>query len=273
MIKSLFILTILGALGYGSWWLADSHPEIRDRVIQWLPARSFPALEPRFTAHQIMESQRPKLLKTQQQQFGATALVYHPFLMMKVKFIRSNYTTGEGVMLWDLMDGEMVINTKTWEKSHGFSDCIQMRADVRELKILSLIARHENHVSRDILSRDLNLDGATVDHQLNRLIKKKLIVCHRGVYRIHLEAPNMLFTPTSELTFPLITKNAKHVETLKRNFTAPQITRLAEAAFGDDFGIRQTQEIYIPVYSLIVQNTDGSHQTTYWNALTGNQLS
>ncbi len=273
MIKLLFILTILGSLGYGGWWLSESYPEVTDRLIQWVPSRSFPSLEPRFTAQQIVDGQSRKLLKTQQQQLGAISLVYHPFLMMKVKFTRVNHTTGEGVMLWDLVDGEMVINTKTWEKSHGFSDCIQMRANVHELKILHLIARHKNQVSKETIFRDCNLNEAALDTYLNRLIKKKLVVCHQGIYRIHLETPNMVFTPTSELTFPLITKNAKRVEILKKNFTVSQITRLAQAAFGDDFGIRQTQEIYIPVYSLVVQNPDGSQQTTYWNGLTGNRVS
>ena len=47
---------------------------------------------------------------------------------------------------------------------------------------------------------------------------------------------------------------------------------MTEAVFGDDFAIRQTHEIYLPVYSLAIQNTDGSYQTTYWNALNGLRL-
>ena len=111
-----------------------------------------------------------------------------------------------------------------------------------------------------------------LDAWLDRCLKKKLIVCHQGIYRIHLESPKMAFTPMTQVSFPLITKNSKHPEKLKRNYSISQITRVAEAAFGEDFAIRQTHEIYIPIYSLAIQNTDGSYQTTYWNALNGLRL-
>jgi len=48
--------------------------------------------------------------------------------------------------------------------------------------------------------------------------------------------------------------------------------KTAKAAFGDDFAIRKTTEIFLPVYSIVVQNPDGSHMTTYWNALNGKNI-
>jgi len=41
---------------------------------------------------------------------------------------------------------------------------------------------------------------------------------------------------------------------------------------GKDFAIRKTTEIFLPVYSIVVQNPDGSQMTTYWNALNGKRL-
>jgi len=267
-----FTLIFLGSLGYGLWWVADSHPELKDRAIQYLPTSSFSALEPRFTANQIMENERPKILKDSHQHFGDYSMVFHPFLLMEVKFSRSNHTTGEGVILWDLLDGEMVLNTQTWEKSHGFADCIHMHADSYELKIISTIAKNGNRADRQTLSQAMNLESAMLDAWIDRCIKKKLIACHQGTYRIHLESPKMAFTPITQVNFPLITKNSKHPEKLKRNFSTAQITRIAEAAFGDDFAIRQTHEVYLPIYSITIQNNDGSYQTTYWNALNGMRL-
>jgi len=42
--------------------------------------------------------------------------------------------------------------------------------------------------------------------------------------------------------------------------------------FGEDFAIRRTREVYLPVYEIGVQHTDGSILTTYWNGLTGKQI-
>lgn len=272
MIRFFSTLIFLGSLSYGVWWVADTHPEIKDRVIHSLPSGSFSILEPRFTVNQIIESQRSNLLKESHQKFGNASVLYRPFLLMEVKFTHSNNTTGEGVILWDLTDGEMVLSTQTWEKSHGFADCIHMHADPYELRILSSIAHHGNRVDRQTLFQDLNLGRAMFDTWLDRCIKKKLIAYHEGTYRIHLESPKMAFTPITQVSFPLIHKQSKHIEKLKKNFSISQINRLAEAAFGDDFCVRETHEVYLPVYLIPIQNKDGSCQTSHWNALNGNRL-
>ena len=54
--------------------------------------------------------------------------------------------------------------------------------------------------------------------------------------------------------------------------SSSQIQKIAKAAFGDDFTVRNTTEVYLPVYSIEVLNPDGSTFTTYWNALTGDRM-
>ena len=65
-----------------------------------------------------------ELLKDTDHVFLEPTLKFVPYLLMDVKYIRTQDKTGEGVILWGLVDGEMVINTGTWEKTHGFTDCI-----------------------------------------------------------------------------------------------------------------------------------------------------
>ena len=60
---------------------------------------------------------------------------------------------------------------------------------------------------------------------------------------------------------------------MPKRFRTSQIETTAKAAFGNDFAIRKTTEIFLPVYSIVVQNPDGSQMTTYWNALNGKKLS
>jgi hypothetical protein len=59
---------------------------------------------------------------------------------------------------------------------------------------------------------------------------------------------------------------------VKKRYRSSQIETIAKAAFGNDFAIRKTTEIFLPVYSIVVQNPDGSQMTTYWNALNGKRL-
>jgi hypothetical protein len=272
LIKFLFTLIFLGSLSYGIWRVADSHPELKDQLIQHLPTQGFSILEPRFTASQIMENEKNSSANETPPSFGDYAIIFHPFALMEVKFSHSNQRTGEGIILWDLIDGEMVLNTETWEKSHGFADCIHVHADPHELKVITAIARQGNQVDRRTLSQLIHVEGALLDTWLDRCVKKKLLVCSQGQYRIHLESPLLAFTPVTKTHFPLITKQSKHPEKLKKHFSLSQVARVAEAAFGEDFAIRQTHEVFLPIYSITLQNLDGSSEATYWNGLNGKKI-
>lgn len=269
--KFFFTLIFLSSIIYGIWWTAESHPNLKDQVTKLIPTHSYTSFEPRFTANQIMKSTQPNP-ESKHEQFGECSLTFYPFLLMEVKFTRSDFSTGEGIILWDLIDGEMVLDTETWEKSHGFADCINVHADHYELKILNILAKNENEASRHILSQEMNMENATLDHWLDRCLKKKLIVHHQGVYRIHLEKPKMHFIPITDIKIPLITKTSKHPEKLKKHFSSTQVMRTAEAAFGSNFAIRQARDVYLPIYCTKLKNKDGSFQSIYWNSLNGKQL-
>ena len=59
----------------------------------------------------------------------------------------------------------------------------------------------------------------------------------------------------------------------QKRFRCAQIEQIARAAFGPDFAIRKTIEIFLPVYSITVQNPDGSQMTSFWNAPNGKRIS
>ena len=83
----------------------------------------------------------------------------------------------------------------------------------------------------------------------------------------------MQVVPETKLDQWLVTKQSRNTSRIPRRFHPSQIESIARAAFGNDFAIRKTTEIYLPVYSIIVQNPDGSQMSTYWNALNGKRFS
>jgi hypothetical protein len=78
--------------------------------------------------------------------------------------------------------------------------------------------------------------------------------------------------PETKLAHWLVTKPTKKAVRVKKRYSASQIQKTAKAAFGNDFAIRRTTEIFLPVYSIVVQNPDGTLMTSYWNALNGKRL-
>ena len=57
--RFLSTLVLLGALGYGLYWLDNSQPELKHKALRIINTTTVHALEARFTAKQIMERESP----------------------------------------------------------------------------------------------------------------------------------------------------------------------------------------------------------------------
>jgi hypothetical protein len=264
-----FLVVLLGGLGAGYYMF----PEYRDLVFNYINTGKLQTLEIRYSAENIMETHKKFLLKDDQHSYLQPDLHFHPYLLMEVKYTNAQNRTGEGIILWSLVDGEMVINTSSWDKTHGFTDCIRARADKEDFKIINALAIHGNMVDREALSRYLNVENDTLDTMLDQCRRKCLVVQTGNNYRLHLQNPRLQVTPETRLDQWLVTKPSKKAKKIDKKYKSYQIENTARSAFGHDFAIRKTTEIFLPVYSIIVQNPDGSRMTTYWNALNGKRLS
>ncbi len=268
LILGLMFSVVIGG-GYWSW---NYQPKVRMKVEDLLSSATFQTLEVRYSAESIMDAHRKELLKDSNHVFLEPTLKFVPYLLMDVKYIRSTEKTGEGKILWGLVDGEMVINTGTWEKTHGFTDCIASNATRQEFKIINALAARGGSWDRDGLSKFLNIENNILDTWVDSCRKKSLIVQSGNIYRLHLQNPKLQVIPETKLDQWLVTKPTKHALRVKKRYRPSQIENTARAAFGNDFAIRKTAEIFLPVYSIVVQNPDGSQMTTYWNALNGKRL-
>ncbi|MBS3905244.1 MAG: hypothetical protein KGZ39_07960 [Simkania sp.] len=269
-----FVLTLFTAAAaiYGFWWFSSTRPELRDRVEDFLHTQSFRTLEVRFTAPQIMESHRRELLKTARHKYLEPKLTFYPYLLMEIKYRHSDDETREGIVLWDLVDGEMVIDTKNWLKTHGFGDCLNADAERHEFNILNVLAKKGGSCDREGLSKALHVENETLDSWIESCRRKKLIVQTGNRYRLHMQHPNLKTYPETKIEERLVTQATQHADRISRHYSLGQIQRLAKAAFGQDFTIRRTTDLYLPVHCIIVQNPDGSIHSSHWNALNGKRL-
>ncbi len=270
--RPILLLALLATLGTGAFVSWNKMPGFRAKAEELLSGSTFQTLEVRYSPENIMEAHRKELLKDNDHVFLEPSLKFIPYLLMDVKYIRSQEKTGEGVILWGLVDGEMVINTSTWEKTHGFTDCITSNATRQEFKIINALASRGGSWDREGLSKFLNLENNILDTWVDSCRKKSLIVQTGNTYRLHLQNPRLQVIPETKLEHWLVTKPTKHAQRIKRRYRPAQIEVTARAAFGNDFAIRKTTEIFLPVYSIVVQNPDGSQMTTYWNALNGKRF-
>lgn len=266
-------LVTFAVLGYGAFWVNTNHPEIKNQVLEFVNTGHFHTLEARYTSKQIMDANKRHLIKDDKHKFLDATLKFSPYLLMEVKYSTSDHLTGEGIILWDMVDGEMVLNTKNWDKTHGFGDCIASRIDQSEFKVLNILAEKGGELDRNSLSKILQVEHDILESWIDRCRKKKLLVQSGNNYRLHLQNPKLHVRPETLIDDRIVTKSFKNAERITSRFKKNQIKRLAEAAFGFDFAVRNTLAVFLPIYSITVENPDGSVHTSYWNALNGKQLS
>jgi hypothetical protein len=270
--RSIFTLLMLSGIGYGIFWVNENHPGVKDRIEEFITSGSIHTLEVRYTAQQIMDTHRKDLLKDSRYKYLEPTLKFYPYLLLQVKYSLSEDKTQEGMMLWDLTDGELVIETKRWEKTHGFGDCIQANTDRQEFKILNTLAKRGGSCDRETLSKALHVENDILDGWIESCRRKRLIVQSGNRYRLHLQQPKLKTLPETKIDEELVTKSFKNATRMKRQFSLGQIQKISRAAFGNDFVVRQTSDVYLPVHCIVIQNPDGSIHTTLWNALTGQKI-
>lgn len=269
--RLLFVLIMLAVGGYGFWWYSDLNPELRTKVEAYLPMTSVRAFEVKYPASQIIEANQKKLLKEKGSQIVESSLKFYPYLLIESKYTSKNKTK-ESLLLWDLTDGEMVLDTRDWEKTHGFGDCIRANLLPHEFKIVSTIARKGGSCDRSHLLEKLQVDFPVLEAWMRSCYKKNLVVEAGEKYRLHLQKPKLTRVPETKVDGRLVTKTYKQANTLAKEFSKAQIERVARTAFGQHFIILRATEVYLPVYSVVVQHPKGMLETSHFNALTGKPL-
>lgn len=256
----------------GGFWIWQNNPQLSDIVSQYIENGDILTLEARYTPDQIMNAHSRELLIDNQHSFLESALKFHPYLLIEAKYTESNKKTREGTILWSLVDGEMVLDTDTWEKTHGFQDALLVDATRNEFKILNSLAKHHGSMTREELQKELHLEQEIFEPWIDSARNKHLIIQKGNNLQLHFQNPKILVTPQTRISQWLVTKPYNHAQRIPRRFSRKQIERLTKAAFGSDFTIRGVQEVSLPVYSIEVLNPDNSVHTSYWNALNGQRI-
>jgi len=220
----------------------------------------------------IMQKHQNELLKDGSRSFSSTSTKFLPCLLMDVKYVQESKNTQEAKMIWNLENGELLLDTQNCESTHGFEDCIKAKATDDDFRILHVLQRHGGTLARDEICHELGLDTDVAYERLESLRKKHLIAIRGEVVRIHLQSPLFKTQPHTHIAHSLVLQNAPKENIISSLYSKEQIKKVAQACFGSDFAIRSDKLIFMPIFQIEIQNSDGSIQKTYWNGLTGKRM-
>lgn len=274
-----FIFSIITtcAVCYGAYFFYQNNPDVVESSLHFfqkkLPSKEFQTLEIRYTSEQIMAANRRALIKDKRHTFLEPSLKFYPYVLLEVKYSTKGSKTAEGMMLWGLVDGEMILDMAKWTKTHGYEDCLIARATKAEFVVLNLLAKNGGAMERTRLLNALRSSKQlATDTTLLSCQRKKLIVQEGTEVRLHFADPCLTQHPLTHVDQWLVTKPYRDATCVAKKYSISQIKDLANAAFGHDFAIRRAVEVFLPVYEIEVKNPDGTLMTTHWNAVTGTQI-
>ncbi len=270
--RKIFIITIAIALVAVAAWYSNGKEHFAGFVQQYVENGEFTTLKARYTPDQIMEINRKALLVDNQHSYQESDLKFHPYVLMEIKYTQPDTKSREGMMLWSLVDGEMVINTDTWEKTHGFEDAINAGATRNDFKLMHALSKTRGAATSEQLQKELRVEKEILDSYVESATSKHLVVQKGNEVQLHFQDPKLSVQPETKMTDWLVKKPYNHTQRVSSQYSIGQIQKVAKAAYGDDFAVRSTTEVYLPVYSIEVLNPDGSTFTSYWNALTGQKM-
>ena len=254
----------------GGWflWTSDVGSEWKDQIYSYVDNKDIVTLESRFSPQQIVEARRLELVGKEKKEIQEPIVQYYPYLLLDVKYTE-DHKPREGALIWGLTNGEIVLNTATWESTHGFKDCLDCDASSQDFKIIQALARRTGSMTLEDLQKDLKLESDSIGAMVDSAKRKHLIVQNGSTIKLHFENPKFLIQPETRIKQDLVSKPSANTEKMPRTYSRGQIITIAKSAFGNDFKIRSEKEIFLPVYRINITNPDGSVYTTHWNALTG----
>ncbi len=263
---------VIGLLLTAGLWMYNSMDHFSGMVQQYVENGEFITLKARYTPEQIMESHRKELLVDDQHAFQDTGLKFHPYVLMEVKYFQPDKRTREATALWSLVDGEMVLNTDSWDKTHGFEDAINADATRNDFKLMQALAKSKGASTLDRLQKELQVEKETLHLWVDSALAKYLVVQKGNELQLHFQDPKILVQPETKMNDWLVKKPYNHAQRVTGKYSNAQIQKIAKAAFGEDFTVRSSTEVFLPVYSIEVVNPDGSILTSFWNALNGQRM-
>jgi hypothetical protein len=270
--RLMMYLGLWGVLAICVWWIWDKSTDMRDLVYQYVENGEILTLESKFTPEDIMEAHRGELVGSDKRSYQEPSYKYSPYLLLEIKYYGDDKKSREGVILWGLENGEIVLNTESWETTHGFKDCLDCEANRNDFKMIYALAKQGGILSLDDLQRKLNVEREILANWIQSAKDKHLIVQKENFVQLHFENPKILVFPQTQFKQQLVSKPISSYQRSSKKYSRHQIVKIAQAAFGNEFTIRSEKEIFLPIYSLSVLNADGSIHMSDWNAINGNRI-
>lgn len=207
-------------------------------------------------------------------------LMFVPHTLMQVRYPGDETTkkgttpvSQEGAILWNLVEGEIVLNTSSWTCSKGLRECLLLKAKTQDIRVMQTLAALGGSASKETLSHALSLKNIPADKVIKECFKKKLIFLKDNHVTSHLPQSHLIRGCTTVLQAqPVWLQRPKGSSICTPHYSSEEVQKLTKRMFGSNFIILESSSVYMPVYKVAMKASDSSVRLEYVNAVTGKKL-
>lgn len=268
-LKRIFGMLFLASVGIGGFWAYQHIEAFKTLALPSDHDETIETFETVCLADEILAKQT-RLLPSKHHSFGPVTLFFSPHLLIQGKYSIDNRSSQSASMLWDLTDGELVLDTNGFEHTQGFADCLTSQPNADDFRILHILSK-KGPLSKETVIHEFGGDDVAVCERIEGLRKRHMVIVSNDIVRLHVESPLLKVDPVTVITKPFVHRHTVRSALIEPKYSRQDLESLVKAAFGPNLAIRTCRMIYIPTYEIVVNNPDGSVRKTYWNAVCGRE--
>jgi hypothetical protein len=269
-VKRVFFLLFIVACGWVLFWSYHHFDHLQDIVTASDHEEAIETFETTFLPEEMI-TKHNHLLPSKHHSFGPVTLFFSPHLLVQGKYSPDGRSSHPASMLWDLTNGELVLDTNGFDHTIGFSDCLASEANADDFRILHTLTR-KGPLSKEAMVKELGSDDNVICDRIESLRKRHLVIVANDIVRLHVESPLLKVEPITAITKPIVNRHTTHGSLICPTYSKAQIETLVQAAFGPDLAIRSSRIVYVPTYEVQIHNPDGSIRKTYWNGISSKEM-
>lgn len=225
-----------------------------------------------LSSEQLMNQKRARLLKDSSHSYHKSSLKLAPYFLFEAKYVDEKEKSKEGWILWSAVDGEIVLDTESWQTTHGYQDALLSDAGQEDFDLIRALIKRNGSANKEQLLKDLKLEEERLDKILKSASKKNLAVLFNDTVKLHVENPKIMNFPSTRIKHPLVLRETDFDSIIPKRFASRKVEKAAKASFGKEFTIRGIKEVFLPIWKLEVKKPDDSLSISYWNAVNGEEI-
>lgn len=252
MFYTLFQVAILALAGFGMLELYEN-PNIVKKVSMYYKNGFSESFSRDIKVPYVLHHKQPFGIDKKVQH---SCIMYVPHIVVEIKVVNQRQEVETIHQLWDLSDGEVVLNTGKWKKTKGLEDLMMSNIDNNTYRIALALAHKDMPMTTEDISKETGIDLQEVRIAIEKSKSLDVFFVNNNEVRLAINSPILPdFPATDNISLLLSTvnyasKNAKIKEEVHKEEKIIEL--LNKKLFGNNYKVKSIKKLYIPVTQVII---------------------